>query len=171
MNKAVGVLHKDKASFICVALSSLPGNIADYSIIIDSKARFPMKNVFYWWIFWWETEARVLKYFFLRYVLLLFSGPLVSDSLWPYGLQHTRLPCPSPSPKVCPSSCPLHQWCHPAISSSDDLFSLCPQSFPPSGTFPMSQLFESVYLNTDASASSSSVLPNEYSGLFSLKIG
>ena len=47
VNKVVGVLHKDKASFICVALSSLPGNIAGYSIIIDPKAPFPMKNVFY----------------------------------------------------------------------------------------------------------------------------
>ena len=84
--------------------------------------------------------------------------------------QHARSPCSSPPPKVYPGSRTLHQWCHPAISSSDALFSFCPQSFPPSGTFPMSQLFASVYLNTDASASSSSVLPNEYSGLFSLKI-
>ena len=51
-------------------------------------------------------------------------------TLWPHGLQHVRLPCPSPSPEVCPSSCPLHWWCHPAISSSDALFSFCPQSFP-----------------------------------------
>ena len=50
-------------------------------------------------------------------------------------------PCPSPSPVVCPSSCPLHWWCHPAISSSDTLFSFCPQSFPASGTFPASRLF------------------------------
>ena len=61
--------------------------------------------------------------------LLLFSPPVMSDSFWPHGLQHTRPLCPSPSPKVCPSSCPLHQWCHPAISSSDALF-FCPQSFP-----------------------------------------
>ena len=61
--------------------------------------------------------------------------------LQPYGLQHARSPCPSPSPKVCPNSCPLHWWCHPAISSSDVLFSFCPQSFPATGTFPMSQLF------------------------------
>ena len=48
-------------------------------------------------------------------MLLLFCCPAMSDSLWPHGLQHTRLPCPSPSPEVCPSSCPLHQWYHPAI--------------------------------------------------------
>ena len=49
--------------------------------------------------------------------------------------QHARPPCPSPSPKVCPSSCPLHRWCHPATSSSEAHFSFCPQSFPASGTF------------------------------------
>ena len=60
----------------------------------------------------------------------------MSNSLWPHGLQHTQPPCPSLYPKVCPSSCPLHLWCHPAISSSNTLFSFCPQSFPASGTFP-----------------------------------
>ena len=52
-----------------------------------------------------------------------------------HGLKHAMPPCPSPSPKVCSSSCPLHQWCHPAISSCGVLF-FCPQSFPASGTFP-----------------------------------
>ena len=79
----------------------------------------------------------------------------MSDSLWPHGLQHTRPPCLSPSPGVCLSSCLLHQWCHLAISSSDDLFSFYPQSFPASGTFPMSYLFTSDNLNTGVSASSS----------------
>ena len=68
----------------------------------------------------------------------LFSQP---NSLWPHGLQHARPPCPSPSPGACPSSCPLSQWCRPAISSPD---ALCPQSFPASGTSPMSWLFTSV---------------------------
>ena len=54
----------------------------------------------------------------------------MSDSLWPRGLQHARSHCPSPSPGVCPSSCPLHQWCHPAISSSEALFTSCPQFLP-----------------------------------------
>ena len=90
------------------------------------------------------------------YVLfLLFSHPVTSDSLWPHGLQHTRPPCPSPSPGVCLSSCLLHRWCHLAISSSDDLFSFYPQSFPASGTFPMSYLFTSDDLNTGVSASAS----------------
>ena len=75
--------------------------------------------------------------------LLLFSHPVMSNSLLPHGLQHARPSCPSPSQGVCPSSCPLHQWCHPAISSSDTFFSFCSQSFPASGTFPMSLLFTS----------------------------
>ena len=86
----------------------------------------------------------------------------MSDSLRPNGLQHTRPPCPSPSPRVFPSSCSLHQWCCPAISSSDALFS-CPQSFPASGTFSMSGLLASDDQNTGASASAS-VLPVNIQG-------
>ena len=86
-------------------------------------------------------------------MLLLFSHPVMSNSLQPHELQHPRPLCPSPSSKVCPSSCPLYRWCHPAISSSDALFSFCPQSFPVSGTFPMSQLFSSDDQNTGVSAS------------------
>ena len=85
------------------------------------------------------------------------------------SLQHARLPCPSPSPEVCPSSCPLHQWCHPAISSSAALFSFYPNSFLASGTFPMSQLFASDDQNTGASALAS-VLPTIFQVDFSLKI-
>ena len=87
-------------------------------------------------------------------LLLLFSHLVVSYSLRPHGLQHTRPSCPSSSPRVCPSLCSLHQWCHPAISSSDALF-FCPQSCPASGTFPMSRLFASDDQNTGASASAS----------------
>ena len=56
----------------------------------------------------------------------------MSNSLWPHGLQHARLSCPSPSPKACSNSCPLSQWCHPTISSSVIPFSSCLQSFPAS---------------------------------------
>ena len=59
---------------------------------------------------------------------LLFSRSVMSDSLWPYGLQHTSLSCPSLSPRVCSNSCPLSQWCHSTISSSITPFSSCPQS-------------------------------------------
>ena len=68
------------------------------------------------------------------FLLLLFSHPVIAGSLQPHGLQHSRPPCPSPSPRVCPSPRSLHQWCHPAISSSDTLFSFCPQPFPASET-------------------------------------
>ena len=68
--------------------------------------------------------------------MLLFSHPVVSNSVLLHGLQHGKPPCPSSSPEGCPSSRPLHQWCHPAISSFDALFSSCPQSFSESGTFP-----------------------------------
>ena len=100
--------------------------------------------------------------------LLLFSPPVVSDSLWPHRLQHIRLPCPSPSPRICPSSCSLHWWCHPAISSSDALF-CCLQSFPASGTFPVSHLFALDDQNTGASASAS-VLPVNIQGWSSLRL-
>ena len=98
---------------------------------------------------------------------MLFTCPVVSDSLWSHGLQHARPLCPSPSSKVCPSSCPLHQWCLAAISSSDTLFSFCPQSLPASGTFQMSQLFASCDQNTGASTSLL-VLPMNIQGWFPL---
>ena len=70
-----------------------------------------------------------------------FSRSVVSDSLRPHESQHARPPCPSPTPGVHSDSCPSTQWCHPAISSSVVPFSSCPQSFPASESFPMSQLF------------------------------
>ena len=89
-----------------------------------------------------ETEMR-----------LLFRRSVVSDSLCPHGLQHTRLPCPSPSPRVCSNSCPLSQWQHPTTSPSVIPFSSCPQSFPASGSFLMSQLSASGGQSIGASAS------------------
>ena len=73
-----------------------------------------------------------------------FSPSVVSDSLQPHGLHHARLPSPSPNPGACSNSCPSSRWCHPIISSSVVLFSSCHlQSFPASGSFPMSQFFAS----------------------------
>ena len=86
--------------------------------------------------------------------LLLFSQAM-SYSLWPHGLQHARLPCPLLSPRVCSNSWPLSWWCHPTISSSVAPFCSCPQSFPESGSFPMSQLFASGGQRIGASASTS----------------
>ena len=87
--------------------------------------------------------------------------------LWPHRLQHTRPPCPSPTPGVYPNSCPLSQWCHPTISSSVVSFFSRLQSFPASGSFPMSQLFTSGGQNIGASVSAS-VLPMNIQGWFPL---
>ena len=92
-----------------------------------------------------------------------FSCSVVSDSLGPPGLKHTRLPCPSPIPGVYSNSCPLSQWCHPTIMPPNHLilcvpFSSCLQSFPASGSFTMSQLFASGGQSIGVSASTS-VLP------------
>ena len=76
----------------------------------------------------------------------------MSNSLEAHGLQHTRLPCPPLSPRVCSNSCPLSQWCYPTISSSATLFSFSSQSFPASGSFPMSWLFASGGQSMRASA-------------------
>ena len=79
--------------------------------------------------------------FFCKFSSVQFSHSVMSDSLRPHELQHTRPPCPSPSPRACSNSRPSSQWCHPAISSSVVPFSSCPQSLTASGSFPMSQLF------------------------------
>ena len=81
------------------------------------------------------------------------SRSVMSNSLCPHGLQHARLPCPSPTPGACSNSCPLSQWCHPTISSSVVPFSSCPQSFPASGSFLMSQFFASDGQSIGASTS------------------
>ena len=82
-----------------------------------------------------------------------FSYSVMSDSLQPHGLQHTRLPCPSPTPRACSNSCSSSWWCHPAISFSVVPFSSCLQSFPASGSFLMSQFFTSGGQSIGASAS------------------
>ena len=84
-----------------------------------------------------------------------FSRSVVYDSLWPRGLQHARPPCPLPTPGVYPNSCPLSWWCHPTTTSSVVPFSSCFQSFPASGSFPMSQFFESGGQSIEVSASTS----------------
>ena len=87
-----------------------------------------------------------------------FSGSVLSDTLWPHGLQHTKPPCPSPTHRVYIDSCPLSWWYHPTISSSVIPFSSCLQSFPTSGSFQMSQFFASGGHSIGVSASTS-VLP------------
>ena len=95
-----------------------------------------------------------------------FSHSVVSNSLQPHGLQHARLPCPPPTPGACSNSCPSSHWCHPTISSLIVSFS-CLQSFPASGSFPMSQFFESGGQSIGVSASAS-VLPMNIQDWFPL---
>ena len=102
-----------------------------------------------------------------QFTSVQFSCSIVSDSLWPHGLQHTRLPCPSPTPGACSNSCPSSQWCHPTISSSVIPISSCLQSFPASGSFPMSQFFTSGDQSIGVSAPAS-VLPMNTQDWFSL---
>ena len=89
---------------------------------------------------------------------MLLSHYVLSDSVWPHGLQQVRLLCLPPSPRVCSNSCPLSQWCHPTNSSSVIPFSFCLQSFPESGSLQMNQLFPSGGQSFGASASAS-VIP------------
>ena len=93
----------------------------------------------------------------------------MSDSLQAHGLQHAKVPCPSLSPRVCSNSCPLTRWCHPTISSSVIPFSSCLQSFPASGSFPVSWLLASGDQSTGASASAS-VFPMNIQGWFPLEL-
>ena len=94
-----------------------------------------------------------------------FSCSVMSNSLWPHGLQHTTPLCLSPTPGVYSNSCPLSQWCHPTISSFVIPFSSCLQSFPASGSFQMSQFFISGGQRIGVS-SSASVLPMNIQDLF-----
>ena len=112
----------------------------------------------------WVNEGESWKE---QFTYLLF-GKAVSvqftDSLRPHGQSHTRLPCPSPTPGAYSDSCPLSGWCHPTISPSVIPFSSCLQSFPASGSFPMSQFFTSGCQSIGVPASAS-VLPMNISGL------
>ena len=105
-----------------------------------------------------------------------FSCSTMSDSLWPHGLQHSRLPCPSPTPRAYSNSCPSSWWCHSMISSSVILFSSHLQPFPASGSFPMSQFFtsggQSIGISASASVLPMNILdwfPSGLTGLISLQ--
>ena len=99
-----------------------------------------------------------LEYFQTEFSSIQFSRSVTSDSLRPHEPQHTRPPCPSPTPGVHPNPCPLSWWCHPTNSSPVVPFSSCPQSFSASGSFQMSQLFASGGQSIGVSVSAS-VLP------------
>ena len=114
------------------------------------------------------TSGKIIALTIWNFVVVVQSS-VMSDSLSSHGLQHARPLCSSPSPRVCPSSYSLHRWCHPAISSSDALFSFCPQSFPASGTFSVDYLFSSDDQNTGAS-DSASLLPVNIQGWSPLRL-
>ena len=103
------------------------------------------------WVIGEEGKEKNFHVYLLFY--LLFSHSVVSNSLQPHGLQHTRPPCPSPTPRVYSNPCPLSRWCHPTISSSIIPFSSRLQSSPASGSFPISWLFASRDQSIGVSAS------------------
>ena len=105
-----------------------------------------------------RMKSTNMSYAVLSTLSVRISHSVMSDSLWPHGLQHARLPCPSTTSGVYLNSCPLSQWCLPTSSSSVVPFSSCPQSFPASGSFQMSQFFASGNQRIQVSASAS-VLP------------
>ena len=109
----------------------------------------------------------VVVEFFIYCASVQFSHSVMFNSLWPHGLQHPRLPCPSTIPGAYSNSCSSSQWCHPTISSSVVPFSFHLQSFPASGSFPMSQLFASCGQSIEVSASAS-VLPMNIQDWFHL---
>ena len=113
----------------------------------------------------WHCQAFAIHLYFkmgfpgdAQFSSVQFSHSVVSDSLQPHEFQHARPPCPSPTLGVYPNSCPSSQWCHPTISSSVIPICSCPQSFPASGSFPMSQLFAWGGQSIGVSASTS-ILP------------
>ena len=150
-------------------------NIEIYNVVIVSAAQqsesapcihdFPL----FWISFPFRSQGHWAEFPVLnrRFSLVQFSHSVVSESLQPHGLQHARLPCPSPTPRAYSNSCPLSQWCHPTISSSVIPFSSFLQYFPASGSFPRSQFFASGGQSTVASASAS-VLPMNIQDWFPL---
>ena len=130
----------------------------------------------------WEIDGdrklspRTYKTRIYSVISFRFSCSVVFDYLQPHGLQHTRLLCPSPTPGAYSNSCPLSRWCHPTISSSVIPFSSCPQSFPTSGFFPMSQFFalggQNIGVSTLASVHPVNIqdcFPLEWTGWISLQ--
>ena len=130
----LGPPYNNKASWIMLAPELM--NVPESSAWVAVRIK------------WYASDGNIVWKSFL-----LFSHSVVSNSLRPCGLQHARLSCPSLSPKVCSNSCPLSWWCHPTISSSVTLSFSCLQSFPASGSFPMSQLFASGGQSIGASTS------------------
>ena len=127
--------------FFCEPSLHIVANIFYWNIYLShlQHTSYIKKLVFYLQIF----ASFCMWLCFWCFCSVQFSCSVMSDSLQPHELQHTRPPCPSPTPGVHSNPCPSSQWCHPTISSPVILFASCPQSFPASGSFQMSQLFTS----------------------------
>ena len=143
----------------CGFLISIPNLILRWYV---NKYYWDMKDfykfLFQIWEEWLTVFNKCMSCMLSCFSSVQFSRTAVSDSLRPHESQHTRPPCPSPTPRVHANPCPSIQWCHPAISSSVVPFSSCPQSFPALGSFPRSQLFSWGGQRIEVSASTS-VLP------------
>ena len=127
--------------------------LSDWTAIYQCKKSNP-----HHWVQNAEFHIKIFLEIRKKWKTVQFSCSVVSDSLLFHGLQHARLPCPSPTPGICSNSCPSGRWCYPTNSSSVIPFSSCLQSFPPSGSFPMRQFFTSGGQSTGVLASAS-VLP------------
>ena len=130
-------------------------------------------SIRYWYLSFWLISLCIIG---AQFSSVQFSCSVMSDSMWPHELQHTRPLCPSPTPGVYPNSYPSSMWYDPAISSSVVAFSSCPQSLPASGSFPMSQLFtwggQSIGVSASASVlpkKSQGWSPSEWTGWISLQ--
>ena len=139
-----------------------------------------MKQMFFWnslafsMIQWMLAIWSLVPLVFINPASVQFSHSVVSDSLWPHGLQHARPPCPSATPRAFSNSCPWSRWCHLSISSSVVLFLSCLKLFPASGSFTMCQFFTTGGQSIGASASVLSMnfqnsFPLGLMGLISLK--
>ena len=150
-------------------VTQIKGSVLQDCLLLRSQSAV---NLLYFWLIGYKSGVPLLQFNNLLgwitklrkslltsfnccegYNSVQFSCSVVSCSLWPHGLQHARLPCPSPTPRACSNSCSLSQWCHPTISSSVIPFSSCLQSFPASGSFPMSLFFTSGSQSIRVSAS------------------
>ena len=137
--------------YICPFFFSGIGNSNpfQYSRLENSIGRGAWRGYSPWSCKESDTTEHTCTYFSLDSIpiqVIQFSRSVMSNSLQSHGLQHSSLPCPSPTLRACSNSCPLSQWCHPTISSSVVPFSSCLQSFPTSGSFLMSQFFDSFSL-------------------------
>ena len=159
------VKSESEVAQLCLTLS----NLMDCSLPGSAVHGIFQARVLEWGAIAFSTQVQISKDNIAVFFVCLFSRRIVSSSLWFHGLQHTSHLWPSLSTEVCPNSCPLIQWCHPAISFSVTSFPSYPQSFPVTGFFPMSWLFTTGGQSTGASASPI-VLQNAHSGLISFKI-